>query len=71
MSGHTPWRDIKHKVSSARTDDEIVRKEHPNCPVECGRAWIYVDERRQTYLTVDNEPALYCRRCAAREFGSV
>jgi len=37
--------------------------------VECGRVWLDSSGRWRSYLTVDDEPVLYCPECAAREFG--
>ena len=37
--------------------------------VECGREWFDPSERWRTFLTNEDEPALYCPACADAEFG--
>lgn len=47
---------------------ERVERLERTC-AECHRAWIDESERWRSYLTIDDELALYCPDCAAREFG--
>jgi hypothetical protein len=37
---------------------------------ECERPWTDPNERWRSYLTIDDEAALYCPECADAEFGS-
>ena len=37
--------------------------------VECLRLWLDSSERWRTFLTIDNEAALYCPACAEAELG--
>jgi hypothetical protein len=72
MSGHSPWSEIKHKAVAARIAAARGELEQPpdrSCS-ECGRAWTDPSERWQTFLTVDDQPALFCPSCAEREFGA-
>jgi hypothetical protein len=72
VSGHSPWREIKHKSSDPRrlaaVRAEVERVLATTC-VECERTWVDHGERWQTYLTADDQPVLYCPSCAYREFG--
>lgn len=49
--------------------DDPLTVTPPTC-AECGRPWLDPDERWRSYLTVDDETALYCPTCGQAEFGS-
>ena len=46
---------------------ELIRQ-RSRC-VECDRPQFDSESGWRMYLTIDDEPALYCPECAAREFG--
>jgi hypothetical protein len=47
--------------------DEPLTANPPSC-VECGRPWLDPAERWRSFLTVDDEAAVYCLECAREEF---